>query len=680
MPTQDTPVITVFRSELETIPATGSPTRDDYGEAVDITQDIDLSTMLLQRRAGVKLASLLIHTRPDNRASREPALGQPDNPLILGDDLIRVESVRVVDETDPVLMFEGFAVGIGADVRLIGEGQYTDRQEISCLGVGVRMHRDRDFQISGQRHTDPANQGTAEIDVFGGPGPDFGQTIFNPSGRSNKDTLFDAVSPWATYPLFSWPDATGVGLWSYGQALAYLFGVYNADETWILNPPIELLDATGIFAVDFARLNDRVPDSFTINGMSFLEAVDALMTSAQFAWDITATTLEPPMHQFNLWPIEVGRADKHVTLQANAEGLVPLFGEENETDDGSNITVARYMRDLDSAQTAPRGFGNIDKYSVTLTMVADWNRDDSPADGITAEDRLERYTTSGDEFLTGGATGFRFVFRRWSANMSGAIVTDGWGEATTAIPTDFSATFGYTNIGRPRPFGRLPVNTNLSIDEIMLLPVVEWNTSGIDAHYRPLKSASVRFHPENDTLSIAVGDLLSFAHPVSGLSFWQAAVNRVNTGTPLNVRVTAQIPGDRRVISEPEISTTSETAFEQGRVFDLIAQFKRQQNSTSISSSVPTPIELDETTFFESYMDAIRDANAPGRGSGQVTLLTWDDYYVPGDRILGIRGGRDISFEHGTTGFFPVVVQVDYHFGSFSVNLALGDLRRAATR
>jgi hypothetical protein len=674
------PIITVFRSILETVPPTGSPSRDDYGAEEDITAQIDLSSMVLQQRSGLKLARLLLHTRPDNRLTTDPVLGQAEVPLILADDLIRVESVRIEGETDPVLLFEGFAVGVGADIRLIGEGQYTDRQEVECLSVGVRMQHDRAFQVYGQQHTDPTNAGNAEVKVYGGPSPDYGQTVFNPKGRSNRDTIYTASTVWADHAVFSWPDAAGVGLWTFGQAFAYLLGVHNADQSWVENPPIELLNAEGIYAADYARLLDRVPDSFTLNGMTVLEAIEELSLAAQFAWDITATTLDPPIHKLNLWPIAVGRADKWITLQSNGELLEPLFGEDTENADGTNITVARYMKDTVSAQTAPTGLGNIDKYSITLDLVADWDVTDVPLPEITTDDRLAKYVTSGDQFLTGGNTGYRFVFRRWSANMSAAITTDGWNVSQSGNIVDFSAVFGYANIGRPRPFGRLPVNTDLSIDEIMLLPVVEWRTASNTSDWRPLKTASVRFHTENDTLSIAVGDLTTIIHPVSGVSFWRAALNKSIELGELDLRITAQIPGDRRVLSEPTISTISETAFAQGRVFDQIAQFKKNQNASDITTTVPTPIESDETTAFDSYMDRVRDANAPGRGSGQVTLLTWDDWYVPGDRILGIRGGRDISFQHGTTGFYPTVVQVDYAFGSFSVNLALGDLRRSTRR
>jgi len=79
-------------------------------------------------------------------------------------------------------------------------------------------------------------------------------------------------------------------------------------------------------------------------------------------------------------------------------------------------------------------------------------------------------------------------------------------------------------------------------------------------------------------------------------------------------------------------------------------------------------------------MNAVRDKNLPGSGSGRVLLATWDERYRVGDKILGIRGGRDISFEHGETGHFPFVTSVIYNLMARTIELTLGDLRRGGLR
>lgn len=689
MPTQIMPAIKVHRATIDPKSVNGSPVRDNWGEYEEITDQIDLSSMVLIQRAGGAFHRLSIKTKPDNTADpTEQAEGQPENPIFGADDLIAVESIRIKpdgSEDDPVLMFEGFVAARGFNIFTIGEGRFEDREEVECLSAPVRSERDIQFQVYGQTHTDPTDQGNAQLLAYGGPAPDYGRTVFNPGGRGNRDTLYTASGAdgiWPgdgnTFPLFTWPDATGSGYWTVGQAITYLCAVYNETEEWFLNPPLELLDATGIYAADYARMNDRVPDSFTVDGSSFVEALAEILDAGRFRFDFRPFwNGDQPQHQLEIWPLERGRNDRWIALQKYGEPMNPVYGDDIENEDGTNITGIRYLRDLDGIQNAPTGLGDVDRYSATFDLIADWASADLPAPNIEEDTILDRYVTDGKEFLSGG---YRKVFRKWSTDMEGRIGTDGYGSVRATPVLELSTLFGYQNIARPRAFGRLPVQTVLSIDEMMLLPIVEWRTTTSDTDWRPLENAGIRFHTENDSLSIAAKDLRNIVHPVSGATFWDAAVAKAYSGGTLDLRVTSQIAGDRRVISAQARSSLSETLFEQGRIFDHIAQWKKRQNASDIVSTVPTPTEADETTSFDAYMERIRDANAPGPGSGLVSLLTWDNYYLIGDRILGIRGGRDLSFEHGTTGRYPNIVQIEYNFGAFSVQIALGDLRRASTR
>ncbi len=679
MPAASQPRIEVFAARLNGDFVDGvPPTRDDWSNYFDITQRA--KARKVQRRLGVALDRAEVVTLPDNRSNPDvEPIGTPANPLLESDDLIKVVSYRDPASGDAEVLFEGFVVAPGTDVRVMGPEKYTNRQTIDVLSVGVRMHRDQSRQVYGQRHTDPTDLGNAEIDVFGGPPPDHGQTVFNPDGRPNYDTIYSGLSTWwDAFPIFTWPSAVGSGFWSIGNAIAYICGVYNGDEDWVLNPPTDLLEATGQYATDYARMGNRVPPNTAVSGLSFLEALETLCKLGRFDFAVLvsgdATTTS---HQIEIWPKDAGRADKYVTLQAVGGNFNPLFGSENNTETGTNIAAIQYTPDLDGVQNKVIGVGGIEKFHTTFTLAAWWDAVDNPAEDISDANIEKYYTSKGPGFLT---SGFRKVFRRWSANMDGVIGTDGFGVEInpTNSPLDLSSIFGYQNVGRPRVFGKLPIGNELTTDETMQVPVVEWTTDG--GTWEPLGGASIRFHPEGDSIQIGRGDLRSMIHSQTKKSFWDAAVERLAGSGSLALRVSASISGDRRVRSIPTKSLVSPTNFELGRVFDYVNQFRLNQNDASLSSTVPTPTETDEQTTFDAYMLSIQDTTRPGTGSGTVRLATWDNWYIPGDRILGIRGGYDVSFEHGSTGHYPNVVQVAFDFETFTVELSLADLRRASIK
>ena len=153
--------------------------------------------------------------------------------------------------------------------------------------------------------------------AFGAGPPDYGQTVFNPDGRANRDAAFfyDASTAgtvqtegWDQVPFFTWPDAASSSHWTFADAFRYILGHYNA-ESWVTNGAFSAFSALSEFA-------ERVPDSFTINGMSIIESVAELAAAAGLtvSIEVDETTNPTPTHQFKFWSNSLVSSDNFSSL------------------------------------------------------------------------------------------------------------------------------------------------------------------------------------------------------------------------------------------------------------------------------------------------------------------------------------------------------------------------------
>lgn len=683
MPTQSIPTIRIYRSRLLT-GATGSdPTPGDYGVFEDITGSAEVDTvgvspLLVQKRQFPDLDLFTFRTRPSNYVGELTPEGTAENPLIFADDLVTVEVT--VDDL-PTVIFYGFVRQAGVQVYMSDEqsGRFVDTQDCAAYNVALRLARDRKSQIYGQHHIDP-NDSTAALRIWGGPEPDLGRCIFNPDGRKNRDTVNTLAAAWGAIPLFTTPGlpgGTGAGFWTYGDVLRYLLHFYN-DETWVENPAYADFASSNI-----SIMGDRAPDGFTVEGSSLFEALTNLGETAGLDMhiDVTDEALNP-LATLAVWDRNAGRADKWLTLQDHwagltSEALNPLVGEANNTDVGSNVKAATYYPDFDQVESAPTGLAGNERHAVTLTLYPHWDNADNWATNITEATLIERYTRTGSAFNTND---YRNVGRRWSANLDGSIVSGFTGSAINSAGTDLSGEFGYTNIKRLRKLG--PVATSIAevFEPALRKPVVEWRVSPSGTWDR-LAGVPITFDPERDEIYIGAPDLRLIKHRTGDKTLFQALDAAIHRGGTIEFRITTEIVGDRRLRSQPTPATDTDSAFVTGRIYDFANRYQKRAISSNISAAAVQMTGFDDSTDFDTYLNALQELARPGSGSGQVSLLPFDDWYRIGDRVLGIRGGRSISFEHGATGYYPSVIAVIFDLVTGAqVQLGLGDPRRLPIR
>ena len=698
------PYIEVWRAELQTSPANGtSPTEDDYGIMEDITTKVEPGVVLLRNLP--QLDTLTLWTRPDNRSGGNPVEGTHENPLLGLDDIIQIVSYR--DGADDsgnalgtgVVLFEGFVTSVGMDIRSLGGGEWRDRQVVICHHIGIRLMKDTSAQVVGQIWADA--EGVERV-VYGGPQPDLGQWVLNPSGLPNMDATRPLSAVWAnetnavSYNTFAPPGAARATHWTIGEAIKALVSRHNvvwdsgdviaSREPWIENPSKAKLEADGDFATAFARMNDRVPPSFVVNGDNLLVALTKLLAAGGFAGSVRETLGDgefPGVQTrrfIEMWPMETGRSDKSLAMQSIGDTLNIVSGGDVETDDGSNVMVVGYNFQAHNAETAPIGLGGNDRYVVELELVGSWDFSSMPASDISDADRDKRYNRTGSEFLL---SDYRNVFRTWSANFDETIETDGWNNP--GAKNDISGTLNYVPVPRPRPFGRIRAASQTANETGLQRPLVYVRYNSVHpAHWRLLQLQAT-FHKYRDELYLSVADLNSIRieDPTGGpnVSFWQACMNRRHAGATLQLKVICEVHGDRRLRVRTDRGTGDITSFQNGNLYD----YRDERNIKSRQAGLPPDIinlifNNDDTAAFTTQMNAVRDKNLPGSGSGRVLLATWDERYRVGDKILGIRGGRDISFEHGETGHFPFVTSVIYNLMARTIELTLGDLRRGGLR
>ena len=671
------------------------PTPNDYGSYVEVTPSIEPWRILRRCLSlrGPRYDMFEGRGRPDAAGDvwnqGEQSLGSAANPVLAADDIVLVRSgvSEHQDDTpnDWQVLFEGFVRTTGFIVGAMGGGRFMDCETVAAEEIATRLDRDRDSQVFGQWRIGP-NQQLPFRFITGGPAHDPGLTIFNPGGQGNRHAEAERVTGWGAHPVFTSPGASGSALWTVGDAMTYLFATVNGDERWVRNPDRSIFDPeVDEFGLQ-QHLQMTVPPSFVVNGLSLVEAMIELARVGRLRLDIElrhasqrGSVPDPVEHVLVLWAEAVGRSRRPLYLQPQGQGLIEVPpGEAHVETVGTNVQLLRYQQDIAAVENAPLGFGDVQRRVLVMPLHGAWSVESNPSPSIDEETYSARYVRSGGQF-SHGETDDRNVFRRWTANLSGRLLVDGFGAAVEpgTIPI---AVGEEPQIARDRPFGGLPIINTLegAPDPALQRPVIEWRHTSDPNDYWPLQPANLNLNATSDHLWLAVTDLRSIVHGRTGISFWDACMDRLHAGGHLDVRLIAEVPLDDRLLVRAARAGTSPTQFSVGAVHDQVSIWGARDSAANLPAAYANIQPRDDREALREHVEFMQQRNAAGRGFGSATLLTWDHTWQPGVLISRLSGGRQIDLHRVTSGLLPEVVQVLFECRTLQVELSLGDLRQAA--
>lgn len=153
------------------------------------------------------------------------------------------------------------------------------------------------------------------------------------------------------------------------------------------------------------------------------------------------------------------------------------------------------------------------------------------------------------------------------------------------------------------------------------------------------------------------------------------------------VRVTASVQLDQRLRRQAFPTPATGSPFDHSQIYDLSAKYgltRRTQSSVFANTDLPAR-QMDSTDWFDTHLNAIRDANQDMSISGRFTLeRLWlgdgsgkPDFAV-GDCVEKITGREhNLSIAFGGSEIYPEIIQIIYLPDKQKMSLITRDLRFA---
>lgn len=618
--------------------------------------------------------------------------------VVRNDD--RVVVVAWTPEGDRRVLFDGFAQIPQVNVSPGGQAATFAATGVECrcwdVPIGGRIQRDAD---------DPEAGTDIQTDL---------PTRFNPSdGRGGiipnctpDDSDVNQGQPEDAYPVFLDERITRTPevreYWTVSRAARYILGVHNdpnADTVYVLNPNLADMATLLVTKVPTADDGDGVVDfwdpgtylaaevpvrDLDVTNQPWPEAFQRLIARVgyRFCFDVEADSTGAPVTYIRIFPTE-GSTQRPKTLR---------LGEFRDAIDpaANNVASISMSRDSNaivnafSVTTYPR------RVEVSIVLAMGF----TPTAGDGADGTRQQFLNSRRR---GGTLAVQRGYRYYVADEAGEGHWDG-ASFVTGEALDLSAVFpddeddDRTYVNRLRPGSRHLISLDdagqprkamlhYSQDYAGDYPAV-WDGSGTWTEIT--KGWAILDDRIGIEVSIEDPEKWVIGNEKAALSAisWQADAV---AGKQFWLRLTTVIDDDIMLASVVPARESSPTQFERRRRIDARDHFVLHELApwSQFNQTADKVTVRDDTEKALALARQYRAANemAPFSGSAVIPYLT--NYYQLGDRISGIKGGRDVSFrtnakaEAGEGARYPFVVKYSFTplLDRQSTTIHLSDLR-----
>lgn len=541
------------------------------------------------------------------------------------------------------------------------------------------------------------------------------RAIFNADGKPNCDPVLLRLGDYEV-PLFADPDIAVP--WNARDMLCYVLSpFYNRIYQYLPIPnPYYLL---GLDHEDW----DKVLSHVVVDGLNVIEAAQSICKN--LGWSFRQDCHNDGTIELVFYKLAAASGYSRISSPVIFHKLhAPAVGESiaDAVSGGKKILWSMTLaEDIAAVVNNPWGLGAPHRFEFTAELVPAWLDDDFEPD--TSDDNNNLFFTEAEiqeltepneksyyKYYHPRGSQFRQdVGRKWALNESGRYTTAS--QYDRGMPFDFSSIvppeYIFDSEGKRlfAPFNRRLLSC-LTVDKESLNSVgikVEFSLDGgetwqiIPAVISSLEKECGIYIDEANLAElvdqaeniIEGGDLDDVQ-----LNYWTSLCDDIlnERSFKLNqwhtrARVTASVQLDQRLSRQAPPTPATGSPFDHSQIYDFSAKYgltRRTESSVFADTGLPAR-QMDSTDWFDTHLDAIRDASQDMSISGRFTLeRLWlgdgsgkPDFAV-GDCIEKITGREhNLSIAFGSSEIYPEIVQIIYLPDKQKMSLITRDLRFA---